>query len=120
MNPPACPLHYTCTFTPQQRYVVTEKLGPWWHGGGGLAVGILIVIALAAIIIFTIGVVEEYRDNRRTEAYNERAQLAEQTQKREERQHTLDIEEQRTMQIDAAKGNPEMLKIVKDLQRSPR
>jgi hypothetical protein len=34
------------------------------------------------------------------------------------RQHQLAIQEQQTIQVDAAKGNPEMLRMVRDMQRT--
>lgn len=46
-----------------------------------------------------------------------RAAKAEYRERDRIRQHDLAVEEQRTMQVDACKGNPEMLKLVRGMQR---
>jgi hypothetical protein len=76
---PACPPHYTCTFSPKNP---PHYWAHWYDGPWG------IVVALAAVAALT--------------AEGER-----------QRQHALAVEEQRTMQLDAAKGSPEMLKLVR-------
>lgn len=110
MSDPTCPAHYLCTFTPQQKFVVTHNIGAWWHGSGGLVVTILGIVAIAVAVIVLI--VMTY------DALGERADREQREhEKALERKHDLEMQEQRTMQIDAAKGNPEMLKIVKEMQR---
>lgn len=102
MSDPICPAHYLCTFTPQNKYVVAHNIGPWYNGDGGLAVAITGIVAVVIIICTAI----YYIEGRAKERENVL-----------ERKHNLEMQEQRTMQIDAAKGNPEMLKIVKEMQR---
>ena len=100
---PTCPKGYTCEFDP----VVVEKhhLGPWWETGWGIVVGILVIVAVATVLI----TLAYYWLEARREKREERERAA-------ERMHKLAIEEQRTMQIDSAKGDPEMLKLVRSMQ----
>ena len=99
---PTCPPHYLCTFTPQQRYVVTRHLGLWWHGTGGLVVAIVAVVAIA--VVLTTAVVF---------AYNAREAARIRGEREAERQHRLAIEEQHTLQADMAKGNPDLLRAIR-------
>ena len=95
---PTCPQDYVCSFTPIHPRIITHTIGPWWHGAGGLAVAIVAVLAIASVLAYLIyWIADSRRDNR------ERKDLE------RERQHKLAIEEQRTIQADLAKGNPEML-----------
>jgi uncharacterized membrane protein len=102
MNP-SCPTDYTCTFTPVHPRIITHTIGPWWHGAGGLVVAILAVIALVCLLAFVAHLISEARAERRNHEDIER-----------ERQNKLAIQEQYTMQIDSAKGNAEILKMIEN------
>jgi uncharacterized protein HemX len=100
-----CPQDYSCTFTlTHPRTIVTHDL--WWHGPWGIVVALVAILALAAIIGLTIyWIMETRRDTQlRQQQYR---------QIQDQQAHTLAMEEQRTMQADAAKGNPEMLKLIR-------
>ena len=100
---PSCPPHYTCTFSPKNppHYYLH-----WWDGGWGIVVAILAVLALVAICCTCAYWWSEIR--RRKQEFSERER---------ERQHGLAVEEQRTMQLDACKGNPELLAMVREQRR---
>jgi uncharacterized protein HemX len=106
MNP-TCPTDYTCQFTLVKPRVVYHTIGPWYNHTAGWIVAIVAIIALASVIAYAL----QLRNDRQHAKANQAAQD-------KQREHELAIEEQRTMQIDSAKGNPEMLKIVKDQQAS--
>lgn len=101
---PSCPLHYKCTFVPQERYVLTRvhEIGPWWHGPAGIVLAALAIVVSGAVLAFIVHQIakakEEVRDARERQL---------------KRQSKLAIEEQRTIQADAAKGDPEMLKLIR-------
>lgn len=96
-----CPEGYTCKFTK-----VKEPFeGPWWEGAWGIVVAIGGIIAVTIILLTVAYYYKEHRDNIRRSKDLER-----------ERSNALAIEEQRTMQLDAAKGDKEMLKIVRALE----
>lgn len=99
---PTCPPGYNCTFN----HVKIPFHGPWWEGPWGIALAVLVVIAITAILITIAYYIQQSKVV--TASNRERAQI---------RANQLAIEEQRTMQLDAAKGNPDMIKIVRDLQR---
>lgn len=103
---PTCPPHYTCTFTPKN---APHYWVHWWDGGWGIIVAILALIALVTICCACAYWWSEAR--RRKQEYNERER---------ERQNSLAVAEQQTVQIDAAKGDPEMLKMVQEMQRANR
>lgn len=84
-----------------------HQIGPWWHGPGGLVVAILAVIAITIAVITAIVVTKNYFDSR-----NLSRQQHIETQ--EQHEHDLAMEEQRTLQADAAKGNPDMLKLIRE------
>jgi flagellar biosynthesis/type III secretory pathway M-ring protein FliF/YscJ len=117
MAEPVCPPGYTCTFTPNHPKIPYD--GPWWETTWGIVLAAGALIALVAILC-TIAVM--WRDARsvrlRAQADQRRYDQQERV-RREEREHALAIEEQRTMQLDAAKGDPEMLRLVRDMQRNP-
>lgn len=99
-----CPQDYSCTFTQIHPRVitVTHNIGPWWHTWMGFAVAATVVVAIAVVLIYVASLVAQ-----RVKAKHDREEA------KLQRQAKKDLEEQRTMQMDAAKGNPEMLKIVK-------
>jgi hypothetical protein len=99
---PSCPPHYTCTFSPKNP---PHYWAHWWDGGWGIVVAITLVLALTLVISLIAYWWSETR--RRKQQFTERER---------ERQNTLAVEEQRTMQVDACKGNPEMLKLVKTMR----
>lgn len=101
---PVCPPNYVCTFTPHhpQKHFV----GPWYEGTAGIVVSIISIIAITIIVICGIYY-----------AYKAGAERREQRVRDRERQFELAREEQRTMQLDAAKGDPEMLKMVREMQQ---
>lgn len=99
---PTCPVDYTCTFTRLHPRTIYHTVGPWYQHTAGVIVAIIAILAIAIVAAY---------------AFDLRAQVK---RKREEarqwelkRQHELAIEEQRTMQADAAKGDPEMLKLIR-------
>lgn len=106
MIDPTCPADYNCTFTLLHPRVVEHQLGPWWHGPGGLAVAILAVIGIVIIAITIAIKVSDLFESR-----NKRRQQYIETQ--EQRKHDLAMEEQRTMQAEQAKGDPEMLRLIR-------
>lgn len=100
---PVCPPGYHCRFDPVKH---SHFYAHWWNGPWGIVVAILAVAGIVAIFC-TIAV--QWRQVRETKLH--------QALDRDTRMSQLAIEEQRTMQLDAAKGNPEMLKIVREMQR---
>jgi len=104
---PVCPPGWTCKFIPPD-----PPPGPfhvWWQGPWGIVIGAATIVA----VVIAVWIVAYY--------YNERARArAQERERREQRQNQLAVEEQRTMQIDAAKGNPESLKIVREMQQGGR
>lgn len=103
---PNCPPHYTCTFTPKN----PPLPGPWWEHSAGIAVAIVGIVALA-IVLTTLAY---YLHTHLTEKANRDDRRR---QNAEAHAHALAIEEQRTMQLDAAKGNPEVLRLVQEMAR---
>lgn len=100
---PSCPTGYKCEFTPKgpPHYWVH-----WWDGPWGIVVALVCVAALVAILCTIAVQVKQLRENKQRFA-----------REKELRAHEQFIEEQHTMQLDAAKGDPEMLKIVRSMQR---
>lgn len=102
-----CPQDYSCQFTQLHPRVVIHAIGPWWHGMWGVIVAISAISAIGCLLAYLIYIVAEHvKDNRNR------------IDKEKQRKHQMAMEEQRTMQLDAAKGNPEMLKLVKSLDRN--
>lgn len=106
MNDIVCPPYYSCTFTPQHVHYVVRSVGPWWHGGGGLAVTLVAILAMAATLIWIATAIANHA--REAGRINRAAK-----DKQLERQHELALEEQRTMQADMAKGDIEFLKLLR-------
>lgn len=102
MDLPQCPQDYTCTFTPVHPRTIYHTVGPWWQHTAGW---IVLIVAILAVTFITVWVIEAYAASRRALRDKQDEQL--------ERANKLAIEEQRTYQIDASKGNPELLKILK-------
>jgi hypothetical protein len=100
---PTCPPHYTCTFSPKNP---PHYWTHWYDGPWGIALAAAAIVALTIIVLTVVYYIKEHRS----------AKLDYQRRERE-RQNALAIEEQRTMQIDSAKGNVEMLRLVKEMQR---
>lgn len=100
---PWCPQDYNCTFTLVHPRVAVHHIGPWWNGLGGIVVVITAIVALALVLAISMNGITELRKRRLD--YNE---------KREIRAHELAIEEQRTYQAEQAKGNPEILKLIRE------
>jgi hypothetical protein len=96
---PACPPHYTCTFSPKNP---PHYWAHWYDGPWGIVVALAAVAALTAVLVTVAYYVREHR-----------AQVLRIREGERQRQHALAVEEQRTMQLDAAKGSPEMLKLVR-------
>lgn len=68
---------------------------------------LVIAILVVAILLVCLGVaIFEQIEARRSAKHIER-------ERAKERAHELAVEEQRTMQLDAAQGNPEVLKLVR-------
>jgi hypothetical protein len=100
---PNCPAHYSCTFTPLNP---PHYYAHWYDGPWGIVVAILIVAGFVIVACTAFYYWKEHADTKRAAVERERG-----------RQNQLAIEEQRTMQLDAAKGNPEMLKLVRESYR---
>lgn len=108
-DPLICPTDYTCNFTRIRPRVIEHTVGVWWHGAAGWVVAIILVLALASAVSYIAYLSYKYRDAKREREKQERLMAADRKQK-------LALEEQRTLQLDAAMGNPEMLKIIKDMK----
>lgn len=98
-----CPVDYSCTFTLLHPRVVSHTLGPWYQHTTGWIVALVAVLVLGAVLAYATTLAAE--THRRRDAVRERET---------ERAHQLALEEQRTMQVDAAKGDPEMLKLIRE------
>lgn len=68
---------------------------------------IIAIIAIACLLAWLMTIISDSKDATREKRFNSE-------ERERQRQHDLAIEEQRTMQADAAKGNPEMLKIIRE------
>jgi hypothetical protein len=76
--------------------------GPWWETGWGIAVASLAIIMAGAVIITVSYYLWQNASERRLEVA-----------RREQRRHELELEEQRSVQADAAGGNVEFLKALR-------
>jgi len=104
---PVCPPNYDCTFTPNPPE--QHHIGPWWEGAWGTVATIALIVAVVFVLCWCAYYwYEAAKDKRQRRAA------------REEREHTLAMAEQFTAQIDMAKGDDEMLKIVQEQQRGRR
>jgi uncharacterized membrane protein len=101
---PVCPPHWKCEFNPV--VIKHHFIGPWYETGWGIVVAILAIIALAIILCTLIVYIREARGQRLDLESEERMRLRKEA-------HELALEEQRTMQADAAKGNIEFLKVLR-------
>lgn len=106
MSIPTCPSDYNCDFTLVHPRVIYHDIGPWWQHTAGWIVAIVVAILIACLVAYVVSLVHEIHKDKQGSLERER-----------ERQNKMTLKEQRTMQLDAAKGNPEMLKIVRDMQR---
>lgn len=101
---PICPPDYVCTFTPK---IPTHPFtGPWYNGTWGIVIAGL---AITAIVIILCTLIYWLAEN----AKDKRSAIAQ----RDKRSQAVQLSEQFSMQLDSAKGNEEILKIVKDQQR---
>jgi uncharacterized membrane protein len=104
---PACPPHYECTFTPvAPKHYWTH----WYDGPWGIVVSIVALVAVASIVITLAYYWKEARDAKR------RAVMADRSA-REQREQQRFVEEQRTMQLDACKGDKELFKLAQQSVR---
>jgi hypothetical protein len=101
MNP-VCPPDYTCTFTRLHPRVVNHTLGPWYQHTAGWVVAVIAILALACVAAYAVSLHHQIRYRRQIQREHD-----------DQRKHDLAIEEQRTMQADAAKGDPEMLRLIR-------
>lgn len=99
---PVCPPHYTCTFSPNNP---PHYWAHWYDGGWGIVVTLVAISAIALIVSLMMYWWHESRSAK--QEYHERERI---------RQNKLAIEEQRTMQVDSCKGNPDMLQLVRKMQ----
>lgn len=102
MTLPTCPQDYTCTFTRLHPRVVNHTLGPWYQHTAGVIVAVIAILAVASVAAYAFNLHSEHTRRRDITRQQEI-----------QRAHDLAIEEQRTMQADAAKGSPEMLKLIR-------
>jgi hypothetical protein len=117
-NQPLCPTNYNCTFNPK----IPHGWVPWYQDNSGAIMAFIGIIAITAIIITLAYYWYQYREMRNRNGWlskRERRQERELAEKREIRSLAArqQVAEQITMQIDACKGNPEMLTIVKQMQK---
>lgn len=117
MAAPQCPPGYTCTFTP----IEPPETGPWWQVGdaGPVLTGLAIVGVVVMVCVLVYWVAQTRKAARDAQSSREARELEERTAAAT-REHELAIEEQRTMQIDSAQGNPEVVRLVRDMQRPSR
>jgi hypothetical protein len=102
---PTCPQDYNCNFTLIHPRVIyhNHTVGPWWQHTAGWVVAIVAAIALACVIAYIAKLYSDRQD----------AKLAF-TEREKDRQHKLDLEEQYTMQAELAKGDPNMLREIRN------
>jgi cytochrome c biogenesis protein ResB len=102
MAQPVCPPDYNCTFTSNPPDHVYDH---WWDGPWGTFATIIAIVAVTFVLCwlayYWYATVQDRRERHSV---------------REERDYTLALSEQFTAQIDMAKGDPEMLKIVQSQQ----
>ena len=101
MSAPVCPPDYTCQFTLIHPHTIVRSTDPWWQLSAGWVVALIAVIVAGAVVAYASYLAHEARRDIRARSERER-----------QRQHDLNLAEQRTMQVEQAKGNPEMLKII--------
>jgi uncharacterized membrane protein len=107
MSEPVCPPNYTCTFTPKPPE--HHYIGPWWEGAWGTVATIVALVVVAFVLCwFAYYWYEAVKDKRERRAARER------------REYELALQEQFTAQVDMAKGDEAMLKIVQEQQRRVR
>lgn len=111
---PTCPPGYDCTFRVKD---TPHFYAHWWDGPWGIVVAAATVACVAVVLVVVAYAIKDARAARhRSRDYREEKAMAA-AEAREQRAHALAVEEQRTMQIDGAKGDPEMLRIVREMQR---
>lgn len=107
MSEPVCPPNYRCTFTPKPPE--RHHIGPWWEGSWGTVATIVALVVVAFVLCwfayYWYEAVKDKRSRRST---------------REQREYELAMQEQFTAQVDMAKGDDQMLKIVQEQQRRVR
>lgn len=104
---PACPPGYQCQFDPVAPH---HFYAHWWDGPWGIVLAILVVAAAVAILCTIAVQWHEAANNKRIVQQKERDKIRDQ-------EHARALEEQRTMQIDACKGNAELLAMVREMQK---
>ena len=100
MAAPSCPPNYECDFVPKAPPHYWEH---WWDGPWGIVVGIAALVALCVIVSVLAYYVHALIVDRRNRVA-----------RHEQRAHALAMAEQLTMQMDAAKGDPALLKLVRE------
>lgn len=109
--PPTCPTGYECTFVPKP--VHHPFAGPWWEGPWGTVAALTAIVAVCVVLCVVLlaikGAYEARQWRIKARLDNESAERANAAN----RAHELAIEEQRTMQLDACKGDKELLKMVR-------
>lgn len=113
MTQPACPPEWTCTFHPPK-----HVFDPWWTGPWGIGVAVAGVVALCVVLCVVIFSARKLVESHRDRVDDRRRREREDQKLVDVRAHVRAIEEQRTMQVDAARGNPEVLKLVREMQES--
>jgi len=102
MASPVCPEGYTCTFKPPK----APYDGPWWETTWGIVIAGLVIVALAIVLLTIVNL-----RHQRQEVEGSRLE------RQREREHEETLAEQTTMQVDMAKGNPEMIRFLDDKRR---
>lgn len=103
---PTCPPNYDCTFLLDR-----PSTGPWWEGPWGITATILGILAVTLAVTILLGCLAWWWHERRVEKFDRE-------EREQARRHAQVIEEQRTLQMDAAQGNPELLEMVRNWARS--
>jgi hypothetical protein len=102
-GPGHCPQFDVCV-TPIVHTIHTVD-NPWWQRGGGAVVFAFGALFLAILVAWLVWLWFQWRDSRASRRDNE-------VDRKLERQHKLDMEEQRTMQMDMVKTDPEALRML--------
>jgi hypothetical protein len=110
VTPPICPPGWFCTFTQAPQVVVHPRVvhppQPWWEGWGGVAMAAAALLVVLCVALVVINHWVKARQARHLDA-----------QEREKRAHRERVAESFAVAVSEAKGNSEILKLVRDTQR---
>lgn len=101
MTNPTCPSNYNCTFTLVHPRNIYHNLGPWWEHSAGWIVAIIGLLCLMTVLIVATVYIARWRED-----------VRDRIEREQRRQHDLQAAEQKTLLADAAKGHPEIVKML--------